>query len=71
MYLVKPIDWPYLSPRTLSGSKPDFLCGCCCCFSGLVSKIPTVTHTAYGTWLGTEKWVVIVVQNGIKYFFEN
>lgn len=28
----------------------------------------TVTHTAYGTWIGTEKGLVFVVQNGIRYF---
>jgi two-component sensor histidine kinase len=28
----------------------------------------TVTHTTYGTWIGTEKGLVFVVQNGIRYF---
>ena len=28
----------------------------------------TVTHTPYGTWIGTEKGLVFVVQNGIRYF---
>lgn len=28
----------------------------------------TLTHTAYGTWIGTEKGLVFVVQNGIRYF---
>ncbi len=27
-----------------------------------------VTHTAYGTWIGSEKGLVFVVQNGIRYF---
>lgn len=28
----------------------------------------TLTHTAYGTWIGTEKGLVFVAQNGIRYF---
>ncbi len=28
----------------------------------------TLSYTAYGTWIGTEKGLVFVVQNGIRYF---
>jgi hypothetical protein len=28
----------------------------------------TLTHTTYGTWIGTEKGLVFIVQNGIRYF---
>lgn len=31
----------------------------------------TLTHTAYGTWIGTEKGLVFVVQNGIRYFSDS
>ena len=31
----------------------------------------TVTYSTHGTWVGTEKGLVFIVQNGIKYFPEN
>lgn len=31
----------------------------------------TITYSTYGTWMGTEKGLVFIVQNGIKYFPES